>query len=91
MNIPPSVNGRSTDVRLHLVVGNRTLQLGQIGPGSVILEDPAELPPCEAEVVMYVDSFERRWQVYLPDGISAKSNRVRTVTREATPAGQNSR
>ncbi len=91
MNVPPSNNGRSADVRLQLVVGNQTLQLGQIGPGSVILEDPAELSPCEAEVVMYVDSTERRWQVYLPDGISAKSNRVRTLIREAAPAGQKSR
>jgi hypothetical protein len=83
MNITPSVTGRSAEVRLQLVVGNRVLELGQIGPGSVILEELAELPPCDAEVVMHVDDFERRWQVYLPDGISPDSREVRTVTQPA--------
>jgi len=73
------VTGRSANVRLQLIVVGRILELGQIGPESVILEEQAELPPCEAQVVMYVDSFERRWQVYLPDGISPHSRRVRTI------------
>ena len=68
---------------MHLIVGERTLELAQIGPGSVILAETAELPACSAEVVMHVDDFERRWPVYLPDGISAQSRRVRTVSIQA--------
>lgn len=83
MNALSPATGHSTNVRLQLIAGGRILELGQIGPESVILEETAELPPCEAQVVMYVDSFERRWQVYLPDGISADSRRVRTVTQPA--------
>jgi hypothetical protein len=64
---------------LHLEIAERTFELGQIGPDRIILREPAELPPGPAEVVMHVDSFERRWQVYLPDGISPNSREVRTA------------
>jgi hypothetical protein len=37
---------------------------------------------------MNVDDFERRWPVYLPDGISANSREVRTVTQPAAPAAR---
>jgi hypothetical protein len=38
----------------------------------------------EHEVVMHVNDFEQRWPV--PDGISANSREVRTVTQPAAPA-----
>lgn len=83
MSIAPVVTGRSTQVRLQLIVSGRTLELAQIGPGSIILAEPAELTPAAAEIVMYVDDFERRWEVYLPDGASAQSRRVRTLPHGA--------
>jgi hypothetical protein len=79
---PPST-GYSAQVRLQMVVGNRTLELGQIGPEGVVVREPVELPPGQGEVVMHVDDFERRWQVYLPDGISSKSREVRTIALPA--------
>ena len=48
-----------------------THKLSSIGPDGISLREPAELPPCDAEVVMHVNDQERRWAVYLPDGISA--------------------
>ncbi len=88
MNSAPASTGYSAEVRLHLVIGDRTLELGQIGPDRIILSEPAEMPPGLAEVVMHVDSFERRWQVYLPDGISPQSCEIRTVPQPPAPAAQ---
>ena len=82
MSTPDSL-GYSAEVRLHLEVAGRILELAQIGPDSVILRTTAEIHPCEAEVVMRVDGRQRRWPVYLPDGISSQAKRVRTVAREA--------
>jgi len=88
MNSAPTSTGYSAYVRLQLVLGDRTLELSSIGPDGISLREPAELPPCEAEVVMNVDDFEHRWPVYLPDGISANSREVRTVTQPAAPAAR---
>jgi hypothetical protein len=81
MHATPPSTGYSAEVRLHLVVGDDSLELASIGPMEISLREPTELPPGPAEVVMHVDSFERRWQVYLPDGISRNSRYVRTVAR----------
>jgi hypothetical protein len=83
MNSESNSIGYSADVRLRLIVGERTFELASIGPERVKLREPAQLASCDAEVVMNVDDFERRWQVYLPDGISPNSREVRTVTQPA--------
>jgi hypothetical protein len=81
MHSTPPSTGYSAEVRLHLIVGNDLLELASIGPAEVSLRELTELPPGPAEVVMHGDSFERRWQVDLPDGISRNSRYVRTVAR----------
>jgi hypothetical protein len=83
MNTIPHSPGYSANVRLCLLVGEDSFELAAIGPDEISLREPADLPPGPAEIVMHVDSFERRWQVYLPDGISPQSRDVRTVTRTA--------
>jgi hypothetical protein len=82
MNSPPVKSGYSAQVRLNLIVGGDSLELAAIGPGGIRLRECATRPPCDAKVVMHVDDFERRWAVYLPDGISANSREVRTVPVE---------
>lgn len=74
-----SATGYSATVRLQLIIGEARFELGQIGPGSIYLSEPVALPPCEAEVVMHVDDFERRWHVYLPEGATPGVRLVRTV------------
>jgi len=71
--------GYSAQVRLHLVIGGQEFELGQIGPDRIILRESIEYPPGPAEVVMHVNDIEDRWQVYLPNGITANSREVRTV------------
>lgn len=84
MNASIPTAGYSSMVRLELVVGDQTLELGQIGPDLIHVRTPVSLPPCDADVVMHIDGRERRWPVRLPDGISSHSRLVRT---EPMPTG----
>jgi hypothetical protein len=52
-----------------LCVGGHVLEVGQLGPDFLILAAPANYPPAEAEMVVSIDGRERRWPVYLPDGL----------------------
>lgn len=62
-------HGYSSNVRLHLIVGEHSLEVEQVGGDSCLLADPFDHPPCSAELVMYVDDWRRSWKVTLPDGI----------------------
>jgi len=61
-----STTGFSAQVRLELIVGDRTCELAEIGPDSVYLRDPVSLPPGEADVVMHVEGKRRVWRVFCP-------------------------
>jgi len=41
------------------------LSAGQLGPDFVVLDDPLEHPPTDAELFMSVDGREDRWSVRL--------------------------
>jgi hypothetical protein len=69
--------GYSADVRMQLTVNENVLTIGQLGPDFIILRNPANHPPTEAEIAMWIDGRERRWNVYLPDGISAGTPQTR--------------
>jgi hypothetical protein len=68
--------GHSADVKIHLRFNGFSLRIDQLGPDFIFVDSGSDHPPCEATIVMQVDSNERQWQVLLPDGISAKSRRV---------------
>jgi hypothetical protein len=72
--------GYSADVRMQLNVNGFILPIGQLGPGFIMLDNPPDHPPSDAEIVMWIDNDERRWKVYLPDGISAAKTRTRTTS-----------
>ncbi|HUY35655.1 MAG TPA: hypothetical protein VMV69_23125 [Pirellulales bacterium] len=72
----PPANGYSSNVRLELRLNGNTLQVAQVAPDWCILMDTIDHPPCDAELVMYIDDHRRTWQVKLPDGISKTSKRV---------------
>ena len=65
---------------MSLRVNGHIHSIGQLGPDFLILDDPAEHPPVEAEIVMSIDGREKRWTVYLLNGIQV--GRARTaITR----------
>jgi len=61
---------------MHLLVSGRRLPVTQMGPDFLLVESPADHPPTAASVVLQVDQNERRWNVLLPQGISAGTKRV---------------
>lgn len=66
-----------------MIVGGRTIQLAQVAPEFVILQQPMELAPSLAEIIVRVDGHENRSFVRLVDGIQASSLRVKVVKQAA--------
>ena len=71
----------SADVQMHLSVNGHVLTIGHLGPDYVILDNPIDHPPSNAEIHMAVDGKETRWDVYLTDGLSLNSARTRIARR----------
>ena len=61
---------------MFLLIDGVSFPVAQMGPDFVLLRKPIEHSPCNASVVFEVDQREERWEVRLPNGISATSNRV---------------
>lgn len=71
-----ATQGYSSDVRLRLIVGERTFEVEQVLCGTCRLAEPIDHPPCEGELVMHVDGRRRVWPVTIPAGISRDSKLV---------------
>ncbi len=64
---------------MQLLVNGFPLPVSQMGPDFVLVNTPVNHAPASATVVMQVDESERRWNVHLPQGISAENKRVQIV------------
>jgi hypothetical protein len=71
-----SHGGHSADVSISLIFRGHSIPVAQLGPGFLLIDAPSDHPPGPASIVLRVDESERRWDVHLPDGISAASKRV---------------
>jgi hypothetical protein len=69
--------GRSADVKIELRINGLVIPVAQLGPDFLILDDPVEHPPRDAEIVLRVDKNEHRWRVALPDGLSFDRRTIR--------------
>ena len=56
--------------------GGHSIPVAQLGPDFLLLDAPTDHPPGPASILLCVDQSQRRWDVRLPDGISATSKRV---------------
>jgi len=72
-------SGRSTHVEMRLLINGSSLPIAQMGPDFLLLDKPIDHPPGEATIVLSVDADERRWQVRLPEGLSARCERAAMV------------
>ncbi len=61
---------------ISLIFSGHSIPVAQLGPDFLLLDTPADHPPGPASVVLRVDQSEKRWDIHLPDGISAASKRV---------------
>lgn len=73
--------GHSADVRIDLILNGHSIPVAQLGPGFLLLDTPADHPAGEASIILRVDQSEERWNVRLPDGISASTKRVNIVAQ----------
>jgi hypothetical protein len=71
-----SKGGHSAKVNIQLLVNGFSLAVAQMGPDFLYLDNPMDHPPTTAEVVLQIDSSERRWDARLPAGLSANEQRV---------------
>jgi hypothetical protein len=67
----------SADVRMQLRVNGHVFPIAQLGPNFLILDEPADHPPAEAEISLAIDGREQCWTVQLPDGLRTDSPRTR--------------
>jgi len=61
---------------MRLLVNGSSIAVSQMGPDFLLVDTPINHPPGNASLVLQVDQSERRWDVHLPEGISAASKRV---------------
>jgi hypothetical protein len=73
-------HGHSADVRIVLSVNGHLLPVTKIGADFLVVKEPIDHPPADAEIAMSVDGKERRWLVHLPAGLSAAERRT-PITR----------
>jgi hypothetical protein len=66
---------------MHLEVGGVSLPIAQLGPDFLIMEQAAEYSATHAEIVLQVDSTERRWKISLPEGLAAAGQRTLIVNQ----------
>ncbi len=65
---------------MSLSVGGRSIPVAQMGPDFLLVDAPIDHPPSIAELFLQVDQSETRWEVRLPEGISAQSQKVILAT-----------
>jgi hypothetical protein len=61
---------------MRLLVNGLSLPVRQMGEDFLLVDHPVNHPPADASVVLCVDETERRWNIRLPAGLSAGSERV---------------
>ncbi len=65
---------------MRLLVNGLSLPIRQMGGDFLLLEQSANHPPGDAQLLLNVDQNERGWPVRLPQGISSASKRVAITT-----------
>ena len=68
--MPANRSGHSAEVRLRLLVGDRSFDLAKVGPQSCFVCCPDDIPPGKAEISVTIDGTEHRRDVVLVDGLS---------------------
>lgn len=73
---PPSQKGHSAEVRMWMVVEERTIPLAQMAPDFVILQEPQQIPPCRVDMFLSVDGHLENWPAHLPKGVQPHLERT---------------
>lgn len=71
-----SQGGHSAQVKMRLLVNGSSIVVAQMASDFLLVDNPINHPPGHASLVLQVDQSKRRWDVLLPDGMSAANKRV---------------
>ncbi|MEX2172205.1 MAG: hypothetical protein WD851_22990 [Pirellulales bacterium] len=71
----------SADVRMVLAVNGQKLTVGHLAPDYVLLDNPIDHPPTDAEICLTVDGRQERWPVRLVEGLSTTKPKAVIVSR----------
>jgi len=71
-----SQGGRSAVVTIRLLLNCEDIPVAQMGTDCLFIDAPVDRQPGEAILVLKIDQSESCWKIWLPDGISAKSEKV---------------
>lgn len=61
---------------MRLVLNGSSFRISQMGPDFLFVESPGDHPPARATIEMQVDGCQRTWEVTLPQGMKAGTERV---------------
>ena len=56
--------------------GGRVVPIAQMGLDFLIVKQPFDHPPADAEIYMRIDDSESSWRVHLVEGISTQRRRT---------------
>jgi hypothetical protein len=71
--------GHSALVRMELRLNGHVLPIAQMAPGFLVLRQPFDHPPADAEVYLRIDDSESHWRVHLVEGISTERRKTKVV------------
>lgn len=66
----------STVAEFELVAGGRSYRPSHVSRDFIILDRPADIPPCDADLYIRVEGEEMHRRIRLPQGASVDSDRV---------------
>jgi hypothetical protein len=59
-----------------LILDGGSHRVSQLGPDFLILQNPTEHGPSEADLTLDIDGDQEHWRVFLPAGIQIAGRRV---------------
>lgn len=74
--IVESQGAHSAHVEMRLILDGSSIGITHMASDYILIKSSIDYPPGEASIVLQVDKSIRRWQVFLPEGISKSSKRV---------------
>ncbi len=82
MKAPPvKPQGHSALVLMELRLNGHVLPIAQMAPGFLVLGQPFDHLPADAEVYLRIDDSERLWRVHLVEGIHRERRKTKVVSR----------
>jgi len=72
--------GHSAHVRMEMRLNGHVLPIAQMAPGFVVMKNPIDHPPADAEVFLRIDESESSWRVHLVEGISTERRKTMVTT-----------